>query len=115
MIPERLFDKMMRSLSDLTGRRMEGSDQRDLTYAKLNGCNPSDFQQACDDDDLIEEVGRYGLNYAVIRKYVSKYRGVRETEEERLENLKLMKEVGGGEDITQSEGFKEMIKAVKSL
>ena len=115
MVNSKFFDEETRKIYMLTRREFEGKAQRDIIYEKLKGCNMSDFQQACNDDDLIEEVSRFGLNYAVIRKYVSRYRGVRETEEERLENLKLMREIKEGKDIMQSDEFKKMIAAVKSL
>ena len=91
---------------------MESNEQRDLTYEKLKGCNPEDFNKACNDDEMIIEIGRYGLTYAVLRKYINMYRSAREREEDRAKEDKLMKESRG---FNKSDLFKEAMKGIKDL
>jgi hypothetical protein len=114
MLSENIFDGEMRRIKALTGRNLESREQRDLIFSKLKKCNQNDFKNACDDDDLIEEVGRYGLNYAVIRKHVSRYRVRREVEEARIKNIKMGKNLKQN-NITQSDEFKRMMERVKGL
>ena len=115
MISGNDFDSEMRRLKTLTGKNFEGREQRDLTYEKLKNCNPLDFKRVCGDDDMIEEIGRYGLTYATIRKHLSRFRLSREAEEDRVENERIRRISSNNGNIVKSPEFQKMLKEVKSL
>lgn len=117
MIPWELFKKNINTIVMLTGRNMLDNEQRDLTYEKLKVCNEGDFNKACVDEEMIKEIGtafqRNSLTYAVLIKYVSRYRSRRETEENRIQRHEDNKRKRGNPG--DSEKFRKMMEAVKGF
>ena len=70
-------EKHFNQLFGLTGRKWPDPSAPKFYLEKLQKYELEDFVSACNDDDALEEITRFGFNWPVLKKHVERMKGKR--------------------------------------
>lgn len=72
MISMEEFKQLMKETCLLTGQKPP-VEQMQAIYMKIKNFDIRDFKEACNDDELLDELTFYGMNYPSIKRAIEKY------------------------------------------
>ena len=77
MISKKDMEKQFNKIYSLTNRSIPDVNNPEIYFNKLQKYKLEDFISACNDDDALEEITRFGFNWPVLKKHIERMKATR--------------------------------------